>query len=89
MCRIFEKSGLGPPNGHRYAPFLEQEWEDDMALFVPGVVADDEMTNGDGTQNDVTQVCHLPYVLTFFLDSTFKSSPFVIIVVVKSICQCL
>ncbi|XP_071734599.1 NAC domain containing protein 50-like [Rutidosis leptorrhynchoides] len=29
LCRIFQKSGLGPPTSDRYAPFLEEEWEDD------------------------------------------------------------
>ncbi|XP_071728786.1 NAC domain-containing protein 1-like [Rutidosis leptorrhynchoides] len=44
LCRIFEKSGLGPPIGHCYAPFLEEEWDDDKTA------------NGDGTQNDVDVV---------------------------------
>ncbi|KAI7732904.1 hypothetical protein M8C21_015041, partial [Ambrosia artemisiifolia] len=47
------QNGLGPPNGDRYAPFLEEEWEDDRAHFIPGGETEDEMTNGDGTQNDV------------------------------------
>ncbi|KAL8218285.1 hypothetical protein R6Q57_021658 [Mikania cordata] len=47
LCRIFQKSGLGPPNGDRYAPFLEEEWTDDAALMVPGGEADDDVTNGD------------------------------------------
>lgn len=59
LCRIFQKSGLGPPNGDRYAPFLEEEWNDDTALMVPGGEADDDLTNGDETHvegNDVVQV---------------------------------
>ncbi|XP_047337116.1 NAC domain containing protein 50-like [Impatiens glandulifera] len=45
VCRIFQKSGLGPPNGDRYAPFIEEEWDDEgLTLFVPG---GDEMGNGD------------------------------------------
>ncbi|KAL1817399.1 NAC domain containing protein 50 isoform X2 [Daucus carota subsp. sativus] len=47
LCRIFEKSGLGPPNGDRYAPFIEEEWEDDAALLVPGGEAEEELANGD------------------------------------------
>ncbi|KAL2525906.1 NAC domain containing protein 50 [Abeliophyllum distichum] len=47
LCRIFQKSGLGPPNGDRYAPFVEEEWDDDAALVVPGVEAEDDMPNGD------------------------------------------
>ncbi|KAL7585983.1 hypothetical protein Lser_V15G44430 [Lactuca serriola] len=41
LCRIFQKSGLGPPNGDRYAPFVEEEWNHDAdadvdaAHFVP------------------------------------------------------
>ncbi|XP_076899492.1 NAC domain containing protein 50-like [Bidens hawaiensis] len=59
LCRIFQKSGLGPPNGDRYAPFLEEEWEDDAALLVPGGETEDDMTPGDElTQaqgNDIVQ----------------------------------
>ncbi|KAL8193154.1 hypothetical protein R6Q57_027058 [Mikania cordata] len=47
LCRIFQKSGLGPPNGDRYAPFLEEEWEDDATLLVPGGETEDDMPNGD------------------------------------------
>ncbi|KAM7467865.1 hypothetical protein LguiB_015427 [Lonicera macranthoides] len=60
LCRIFQKSGLGPPNGDRYAPFLEEEWDDDAALFVPGgeAEAEDDMANGDDGRvegNDIEQ----------------------------------
>lgn len=58
LCRIFQKSGLGPPNGDRYAPFLEEEWNDDAALMVPGGEGDDDLTNGDDTHvegNDIGQ----------------------------------
>ncbi|CAH1430417.1 unnamed protein product [Lactuca virosa] len=58
LCRIFQKSGLGPPNGDRYAPFLEEEWTDDAALMVPGGEADDDLANGDETRvhgNDIVQ----------------------------------
>ncbi|CAI9767488.1 unnamed protein product [Fraxinus pennsylvanica] len=47
LCRIFQKSGLGPPNGDRYAPFIDEEWDDEAALVVPGGEAEDELANGD------------------------------------------
>jgi hypothetical protein len=50
LCRIFQKSGLGPPNGDRYAPFIEEEWDDDALLVVPGEEPGDEMVNGDDAQ---------------------------------------
>ncbi|CAH1438065.1 unnamed protein product [Lactuca virosa] len=60
LCRIFQKSGLGPPNGDRYAPFIEEEWDDDdAALFVPGGETEDDLTRGDETLpqgNDIVQV---------------------------------
>ncbi|KAF5765573.1 putative transcription factor NAM family [Helianthus annuus] len=56
LCRIFEKRGLGPPTKDRYAPFLEEEWEDDKTLFVPGGEPDEDTTNADGTQNDIVQM---------------------------------
>ncbi|GMI90371.1 NAC domain containing protein 2, Arabidopsis NAC domain containing protein 78 [Hibiscus trionum] len=37
LCRVFQKSGSGPKNGEQYgAPFVEEEWEDDEAVVVPG-----------------------------------------------------
>lgn len=69
LCRIFQKSGLGPPNGDRYAPFIEEEWDDDdAALFVPGGETEDDLTRGDETLpqgNDIVQV--LPLVSSFVI----------------------
>ncbi|KAK9110396.1 hypothetical protein Sjap_018456 [Stephania japonica] len=32
LCKVREKSGLGPKNGERYgAPFREEDWEDDVS----------------------------------------------------------
>ncbi|XP_038994409.1 NAC domain-containing protein 78-like [Hibiscus syriacus] len=37
LCRVFQKSGSGPKNGEQYgAPFIEEEWDDDEAIIVPG-----------------------------------------------------
>lgn len=47
LCRIFQKSALGPPTGDRYAPFVEEDWDDDSALVVPGGIAEDDLANGD------------------------------------------
>ncbi|KAK4435863.1 NAC domain containing protein 50 [Sesamum alatum] len=58
LCRIFQKSGLGPPNGDRYAPFNEEEWDEDAALVVPGGDAEDDVANGDEARaecNDLDQ----------------------------------
>ncbi|KAL0452025.1 UNVERIFIED_CONTAM: NAC domain-containing protein 78 [Sesamum latifolium] len=58
LCRIFQKSGLGPPNGDRYAPFVEEEWDEDAALVVPGGDAEDDVANGDEARvacNDLDQ----------------------------------
>ncbi|KAF1860556.1 hypothetical protein Lal_00021600 [Lupinus albus] len=35
LCRVFHKNNIGPPNGQRYAPFVEEEWDDESGL-VPG-----------------------------------------------------
>nr|AUZ96424.1 NAC domain class transcription factor [Malus domestica] len=56
LCRVFHKSNIGPPNGHRYAPFVEEEWDDDDKLtLVPGqetrtvaVVSRDAFVVGNG-----------------------------------------
>ncbi|CAA3005685.1 NAC domain-containing 78-like [Olea europaea subsp. europaea] len=56
LCRIFQKSGLGPPNGDRYAPFVDEEWDDDAALVVPGIEVEDDMPNGDEARVEVTHL---------------------------------
>ncbi|XP_038886500.1 NAC domain-containing protein 78-like isoform X2 [Benincasa hispida] len=50
LCRIFQKSGSGPKNGEQYgAPFIEEEWEDDEELSLPGeeVVANEGVVDVD------------------------------------------
>lgn len=47
LCRIFQKSGLGPPNGDRYAPFVEEEWDEDAPLLMPGEDAEDDLATGE------------------------------------------
>ncbi|XP_010552947.1 PREDICTED: NAC domain-containing protein 78-like isoform X3 [Tarenaya hassleriana] len=37
LCRVFHKNNIGPPSGNRYAPFLEEEWDNGgngMALIL-------------------------------------------------------
>ncbi|KAK4279603.1 hypothetical protein QN277_011355 [Acacia crassicarpa] len=43
LCRVFHKNNIGPPNGQRYAPFIEEEWDDSSAL-IPGVEPVNEAT---------------------------------------------
>ena len=78
LCRIFQKSGLGPPNGDRYAPFIEEEWNDDAPMVIPGEEEPGyEMVNADDSQvegNDFEQVCASPYhsppqLIKFVLDA--------------------
>ncbi|XP_019461889.1 PREDICTED: NAC domain-containing protein 82-like [Lupinus angustifolius] len=54
LCRVFHKNNIGPPNGQRYAPFVEEEWDDESGL-VPGAesvepisVAKQPCVNGNG-----------------------------------------
>ncbi|KAL3838268.1 hypothetical protein ACJIZ3_022859 [Penstemon smallii] len=54
LCRIFQKSGLGPPNGNRYAPFVEEEWDDDIPVVVPSVEVEDDVATGDEIQAEYT-----------------------------------
>ncbi|KAM7265568.1 hypothetical protein ACFE04_003251 [Oxalis oulophora] len=42
LCRIFHKNNIGPPSGNRYAPFVEEEWDDGPTTVVPGLDAMDE-----------------------------------------------
>ncbi|KAG6389777.1 hypothetical protein SASPL_151251 [Salvia splendens] len=56
LCRIFQKSGLGPPNGDRYAPFVEEEWDEDAVVVVPGGDTEDEVVNGDEARVECTDL---------------------------------
>ncbi|XP_023532223.1 NAC domain-containing protein 78-like isoform X2 [Cucurbita pepo subsp. pepo] len=50
LCRIFQKSGSGPKNGEQYgAPFIEEEWENDEDLTLPGeeAVVNEGLVNVD------------------------------------------
>ncbi|MBA0788117.1 hypothetical protein Gotri_028272 [Gossypium trilobum] len=42
LCRVFHKNNIGPPNGNRYAPFIEAEWDDGSAALVPGIDIGDD-----------------------------------------------
>ncbi|KAF2297544.1 hypothetical protein GH714_037944 [Hevea brasiliensis] len=46
-CRVFHKNNIGPPNGNRYAPFIEEEWDDGETVLVPGEDAVDEVPAHD------------------------------------------
>lgn len=49
----------------RYAPFIEEEWEDDAALVVPGGEAEEEVTNGDDVRigaSDFEKVHSFPII---------------------------
>lgn len=74
LCRIFQKSGLGPPNGDRYAPFIEEEWDEDAPLLIPGGDVEDDVANGDMDLDQVllftslSRYIHAWFNLRFALD---------------------
>ncbi|GMP68550.1 hypothetical protein CsSME_00028137 [Camellia sinensis var. sinensis] len=50
---IAQKSGSGPKNGEQYgAPFIEEEWEDDELVMIPGEEAADEVAVHDDAYRD-------------------------------------
>ena len=53
LCRIFHKSNIGPPSGQRYAPFIEEEWEDDESAVVPGINNGDEVAAVPGHNKSI------------------------------------
>lgn len=67
LCRIFQKSGLGPPNGDRYAPFVEEEWDEDAPVVVPGGDAEDDVANGDEVRVDRTDLDQVFYLIFCFI----------------------
>ncbi|GKV34213.1 hypothetical protein SLEP1_g42609 [Rubroshorea leprosula] len=47
LCRVFHKNNIGPPNGNRYAPFMEEEWDDASAALIPGIDGGDDTRAGN------------------------------------------
>ncbi|OMO62789.1 No apical meristem (NAM) protein [Corchorus olitorius] len=41
------QNNIGPPNGNRYAPFIEAEWDDGSTALVPGLDAGDDVIAGN------------------------------------------
>ncbi|GAB4855688.1 hypothetical protein Ancab_024330 [Ancistrocladus abbreviatus] len=40
LCKVFQKSGIGPKNGEQYgAPFVDEEWEDDEEIKGTNCIA--------------------------------------------------
>ena len=75
LCKIFHKSGAGPPNGDRYAPFIEEEWDEDAPLVVP---AEDEVREDcTNTEQVLCMFCSF-WCKTFFygLDCSLIASKF-------------
>ncbi|XP_039041979.1 NAC domain containing protein 52-like isoform X2 [Hibiscus syriacus] len=58
LCRVIHKNNIGPPNGNRYAPFIEAEWDDDSTTLIPGVDTKDDLVavNDSIVGNDVAAV---------------------------------
>lgn len=59
LCRVFHKSNIGPPNGHRYAPFIEEEWDDAGSVLIPGEeIADGKIASHDAqSERNSNSVC--------------------------------
>ncbi|XP_022743688.1 NAC domain-containing protein 13-like [Durio zibethinus] len=47
LCRVFHKNNIGPPNGNRYAPFIEAEWDDGSTALIPGLDTGDDVVAGN------------------------------------------
>ncbi|KAF5742590.1 NAC transcription factor NAM-A1 [Tripterygium wilfordii] len=62
LCRVFHKNNIGPPNGNRYAPFVEEEWDDGQEALVPGLDAAEDGVAGDDAyvdRNEFQQDCNV------------------------------
>lgn len=57
VCKVFQKSGSGPKNGEQYgAPFIEEEWDEDVLLRKKENVNKDPFYAGE--QNYVQPIDH-------------------------------
>ncbi|KAI3933360.1 hypothetical protein MKW98_006719 [Papaver atlanticum] len=54
LCRIFQKSGTGPKNGEQYgAPFIEEEWDEDVTVPEQEVMANGGSSNGSDEETSL------------------------------------
>lgn len=69
LCRVFHKNNIGPPTGNRYAPFIEEEWDDHGAALIPGEDAADEVVvtyDTGGEMHRTEQVCAFSSMLKHY-----------------------
>ncbi|KAJ8759160.1 hypothetical protein K2173_004167 [Erythroxylum novogranatense] len=59
LCRVFHKNNIGPPSGNRYAPFVEEEWNDYQLAVIPREDAMEELMAGHDGVNHAEQVRNL------------------------------
>ncbi|KHG28963.1 NAC domain-containing 78 -like protein [Gossypium arboreum] len=60
LCRVFHKNNIGPPNGNRYAPFIEAEWDDGSIPLETEHAGKDALPNDEVPRemlNDKTDDC--------------------------------
>ena len=65
VCRVFLKSEIGPPHKDRYAPFIEEEWDDDKTGSSQGGKSGDEAivdSKACVEESDLEQVCVYPHI---------------------------
>ncbi|KAL6977174.1 hypothetical protein U1Q18_025967, partial [Sarracenia purpurea var. burkii] len=66
------KSGLGSHPTDPYALFIEEEWDTDASLVVPGEEAGNEMINDDDSQVEGTELDQVRAQLASCHDSKKK-----------------
>ncbi|KAI3917175.1 hypothetical protein MKX01_003624 [Papaver californicum] len=77
LCRIFQKSGTGPKNGEQYgAPFIEEEWDEDVTVPEQEVMANGGSSNGS---DEETSLAHN------YGKEIMENQPFVVTVSFKSL----
>ena len=62
VCRVFLKSDIGPPHKDRYAPFIEEEWDDDKLGSSQEIKSRDEAvvdSRASIEESGLEQVCLL------------------------------
>ena len=68
ICKIFQKKSLRPSNGDRYAPFIEEEWEEDGPVVIPGADVEDGVANGDEVREGCTNIELVLHLLINFIE---------------------
>nr|GEU94000.1 hypothetical protein [Tanacetum cinerariifolium] len=83
LCRLFEKSGMGPKNSAQYgAPFEEEEWDNmddnEVISFESSAMITTDTFNSNATMTNMTLIEPAPSTVTSSDNETCRTCPSIV-----------